>query len=72
MALQVGDGRLPLERETGLVMRGRWTAAHVWRIPAGMADGPVGVKTALAGREIAIDGVPFIEEYMRDEEDRRI
>lgn len=72
VALQVEDGWLPLQRETGLVMRERWTSAHIWRIPAGLADGPVAVKTALKGSEIAIEDVPFVEEYMNDEEDRRI
>jgi len=72
VALRMANGWLPLRRETGLVMRERWTSAHVWRIPAGLADGPVAVKTVLDGREVVIEDVPFVEEYMSDEEDRRM
>ena len=72
VALRVEDAWAPLQRDAELVMRERWTSAHVWRISPGLADGPVTVKTVLEGREITMENVPFIEEYMNDEEDRRI
>lgn len=72
VALRVEEGWLPLERETGLVMRERWTSAHIWRVPAGLTDRPITVRTALRGCPVQIEDVPFVEDYMCAGEDRII
>ena len=70
VALRKNGGWLPLERDTGLVMRKRWASAHIWKVPAGLTDRPITVQTALRERQVRIEDVPFVQEYMHAEEDR--
>lgn len=72
MEVRMGEGWRTLERETGLVMRERWTSAHVWKLPAGAPDGPVSVRTRRNGREIRLNRVPFLDQYMEDAGDRSV
>jgi hypothetical protein len=65
------DGWQLLQRAQGLVVRGRWTSAHLWEIPEEWGERPVTVQTALWGRGLRLEEVPLIEDYMRDEEDRK-
>ena len=70
--VRLGESWLPLERETELTMRERWTSAHVWKLPAGAGDGPVEVRTRFNGRETRLGHVPFVERYMNDTADRSV
>ena len=70
--LKIDDGWLPLRRSEGLVMRERWTSAHLWEMPEETTEREVTIRTALRGRELLIERVPFIEDYMQNEADRAI
>lgn len=63
---------LPLARDTGLVLYERWTSAHVWALPAGVLAGPLTVRTRFDGRHERLDGIPFIEAYMAQADDRHV
>jgi len=69
-----------LQRDTELIMRGRWTSAHTWALPDEVAQAggsgatriaPLTVRTHLDGREDLLESVPFDELYMADPTDRR-
>jgi len=70
--VRMGESWLPLQRETGLVMRERWISAHIWSLPAEAPDGPVEVRTRRNGQQMRLGHVPFVEQYMNDAADRSL